>query len=48
MHRDRDAGPRSAEHDAEELVRKRDVMVIQAIVSQEKPAGQPFLDFVTR
>src|SRR5438094_256154 len=46
LHGDRHAGPRSAEHNSDEFMGKRNLMSINAIISHEKPASQALLDFV--
>src|SRR5204862_2940186 len=45
LHGDRHAGPRGAEHHAEELLRQGDYMA-DAIIGHEKPARQPLLYLV--
>ena len=42
--RRRDAGPPHADGPAEGLVGERDFMAVQAVLSDEKPAGQPLLE----
>jgi hypothetical protein len=44
LHGNRDAWPMGTEHQAEELVRERQFLTIDAIIRHEKPARQPFLD----